>query len=64
MDFHYVGVLLDMLYGIEMEEEDLEELGLIAWNLIGNKNTKLYRYRACIDPRDNSVTLPCNALSD
>ena len=64
MDFHYVGVLLDMLYNIEMEEEDLEELGLIAWNLIGNKNVKLYRYRACIDPKDNSVTLPCNALSD
>ena len=64
MDFHYVGVLLDMLYGVEMEEEDLEELGLIAWNLIGNKNTRLYRYRACIDPKDNSVTLPCNALDN
>lgn len=64
MDFHYIGVLLDMLYGIEMEEEDLEELGLIGWNLIGNKNTRLYRYKACINPKDNSVTLPCNAISD
>ena len=62
--FHYISVLLDMLYGIEMEDDDMEELGLLAWNLIGNKNTRLYRYTACIDPRDNSITLPCNALSD
>lgn len=53
-----------MLYGIELEDEEVEELGLIAWGLIGNKNTRLYRCRRCIDPRDNSVTLPCNALSD
>jgi hypothetical protein len=32
--------------------------------LIGNKNRKLYRYTACIDPSDNSVTLPCNALEE
>lgn len=63
-NFHYVGVLLDMLYGIEMEDEDLEELGLIGWRRIGNKNTKLYRYSTCINPKDLSVTLPCNALED
>ena len=42
----------------------MEELGLLAWNLIGNKNTKLYRVRLCIDPKDNSITLPCNAIGD
>lgn len=63
MDFHYIAVLLDMLYGIEMENEDLEELGLIAWRLIGNKNVKLYKYSTCIGP-DLSVTLPCNAVGD
>lgn len=62
-DFHYVSVLLDMLYGIELDEEDVEELGLIAWNLIGNKNTRLYKCRLKINPSDLSVTLPCNALS-
>lgn len=51
-----------MMYGIEMDDEDVEELGLLGWNLIGNRNVRLYRYKACIDPRDNSVTLPCNAL--
>ena len=46
-NFHYVNVLLDMLYGVEMNDEDIEELGLIAWNLIGNKDVRLYHYRAC-----------------
>ena len=44
VNFHYVSVLLDMLYGIKnIEEADVEELGLIAWGLIGNKNRKLYK---------------------
>jgi hypothetical protein len=62
-NFHYVAVLLDMLYGLELEDEELEELGLIAWELIGNKNTRLYKYTTCIDPSDNSIKLPCNATS-
>lgn len=61
-NFHYIAVLLDMLYGIEMEDEDIEELGLLAWNLIGNKNTRFYVYHACIG-KDNSVQIPCNAIS-
>ena len=62
-NFHYIGVLLDMLYGIELDSEDLEEIGLIGWNLIGNKNTRLYRYCDVINPIDNSITLPCNILN-
>ena len=62
VNFHYVAVLLDMLYGIEVEDEDLEEIGLRAWDLIGNKNTRLYSYSVCIDS-DNSIKLPCNASS-
>lgn len=61
-NFHYVAVLLDQLYGIEMDDENLEELGLIAWNLIGNKDIRFYRYRTCIGA-DNSVQLPCNVES-
>jgi hypothetical protein len=53
-NFHYIAVLLDMMYGIEMEDEVLEELGLIGWNLIGNKNIRLYRYNTCINS-DNSI---------
>ena len=61
-NFHYVAVLLDQFYGIELEEEELEEMGLIAWELIGNKNTRLYKFRACPDS-ENSIKLPCNASS-
>ena len=62
VNFHYIAVLLDLIYGLEVEDEDLEEIGLRAWDLIGNKNTRLYQYRANID-KDNSITLPCNAVS-
>ena len=61
-NFHYIAVLLDMMYGLELEDQDVEEYGLIAWELIGNRNRRLYRYQTCINPKDNSVTLPCNAL--
>ena len=63
VNFHYIAVLLDMLYGLELEDEDLEEIGLIAWNLIGNKTTRLYSYSTTINPDDNSIKLPCNASS-
>lgn len=61
-NFHYVAVLLDQFYGIEIDDEDLEEMGLIAWELIGNKNSKLYSFKACPDS-NNSIKLPCNASS-
>ena len=62
-NFHDGGVLLDMIYGIEKEDEDIEELGLIAWELIGNKEYRMYKYFTCISPNDNSVELPCNVDS-
>lgn len=62
-NFHYIIVLLDQLYGVEMEEEDVEEIGLLAWEDIGNKDTRLYKYSTCVNPSDNSITLPCNASS-
>jgi len=40
----------------------MEEIGLLAWESIGNKVRKLYKYTTLIDPSDNSITLPCNAL--
>ena len=61
-NFHYVSVLLDMMYGINMEDADMEELGLIAWEHIGNRVRKMYKFSTTIDPSDNSITLPCNAL--
>lgn len=62
-NFHYIDVLLDQLYGVEMEEEDIEEIGLLAWERIGNKNTRLYTYSTNIIGPDNYIELPCNAVS-
>ena len=51
----------NLLYGVEMSFDDFVEIGLNAWNFIGNKPTRLYRYRARVDSDDLSVQLPCNA---
>lgn len=59
-NFHYALSLVNTLYGIEMKEEDFEEVALIAWNLIGNKRTRLYRYNTCVEDCSEGVQLPCN----
>ena len=50
MDIHYSAFLANELYGVELSEDKFEELALIAYNFIGNKNCKLYRYFAVINP--------------
>lgn len=61
-DFHYAMSLCQTLYGVELQEDLFEEIGLVAWNLIGNKRTKIYRYSVCMDAcSDLSIELPCNA---
>lgn len=59
-NFHYSMTLMEQLYGITMQEDQFEEIGLVAWNLIGNKHTKLYRYSVCSDNCQTSLELPCN----
>lgn len=60
-DFHYALSLCQTLYGTDMKEEDFEEIAVVAWNLIGNKRTKIYRYTTCMDDcSDLSIDLPCN----
>lgn len=61
-DFHYGMSLCQTLYGIDLKEEDYEEIALVAWGLIGNKRTRAYRYKICMnDCSDNTIELPCNA---
>ena len=53
----------NLLYDLEMTPEDFEEIGLIAWNKIGNKTIRLYRCSLEIGcPKDGEykVELPCN----
>lgn len=57
-NFHYAISLAQQLYDVEGNTEDLEEIGLIAYNFIGNKNTRLYR--ALLDCHEGVIDLPCN----
>lgn len=60
-DFHYAMSLCQTLYGIELQEDMFEEIGLVAWGLIGNKRTKIYRYSTCMNAcSNNTIELPCN----
>ena len=59
-NFHYAMYLANSLYSMDMLPEDFEEIGLIAWGLIGNKRTRLYRTCLDIDCGTNTVQLPCN----
>lgn len=59
-NFHYALSLMETLYGINMDEDSFEETALVAWNLIGNKRTRLYRYSVCVDDCSEGVELPCN----
>ena len=59
-DFNYIYTVANSLYGLELEPEQFEELGLTAWNLIGNKTVRLYNYSADMSCDNRSVQLPCN----
>lgn len=60
MDFKSAMFQANMLYGLEMLPEDFEELGLVAWNFIGNKKVRLYKFSAELGC-SRTVELPCNA---
>ena len=62
-NFHYSLTLADQLYGVTMQEEQFEELALYAWNHIGNKRYKLYKFSTCINECNQKITLPCNCDS-
>lgn len=55
MEFKSAMFQANMLYGLEMLPEDFEELGLIAWNLIGNKRCRIYRYCAELNCEHRTV---------
>lgn len=59
-DFHYAISLAQTLYEVEGDMEDLEEIGLVAYNFIGNKNIRLYKATIPVNCEDGSIQLPCN----
>ena len=58
MDFHVAISQAQTLYDVKGDQEDLEEIGLIAYEQIGNKNTILKRITLPII--NGIVTLPCD----
>ena len=61
--FHTAYTQARDFYGVELTPIDFENIGLVAWDKIGNKECKLYKY--IVKPKMNSlgeyyVDLPCN----
>lgn len=46
------------LYGVTLSESDFESIALNAWEMIGTKHTRLYRYTSCT--KNKILELPCN----
>ena len=59
MNFRYAITLAQTLYDVEGDSEDLIEIGLVAHNFIGNKNTQLKKVMLDVDSNDGSAQLPC-----
>ena len=61
-NFKYAISLAQMLYDIDINDMDtLIEIGLVAYNFIGNKNTQLSSEIVNVDKRSGLVKLPCKA---
>lgn len=59
-NFNSIFAYTKLIYETELTPDEFEEIGMIAWGKIGNKQTKLYRYRSKIDCETLTVDLPCN----
>lgn len=62
-NFNTIFEILQLLYNIDMDDEDAIDIGLIAWNKIGNHNFRLFRFRGKVG-KDGKVDLPCNCPED
>ena len=61
-NFKYALSLAQMLYDVDINDMDtLIEVGLVAYNFIGNKNTQLKSEIVNVDRRSGLVKLPCKA---
>lgn len=58
-NFHYAMVLANQMYGVNMQSDDFEELGLIKFNKIGNKRCKLKKVILTVG-QDGITELPCD----
>lgn len=59
MNFKYALTLAQTLYDIEGDTDDLIDIGLVAYDFIGNKETQLYKVQLNVNCLDGSIQLPC-----
>ena len=50
--------LCNSLFGVDPDPDTFEDVALVGWEKIGNKHTRLYRYKA--NTKDKELVLPCN----
>jgi hypothetical protein len=60
-NFGYAYVLANELFGIEINPDQFEEIGLVAFGMIGNNRTRIHRTTLDVDCDTGSVELPCEA---
>ena len=59
-NFRYALSLAQILYDVDiLDEDDAIEVGLVAYNFIGNKNTVLQRATLPVDCNTGEIKLPC-----
>ena len=59
MNFKYALTLAQTLYDVEGDIEDLIDIGLVAYDFIGNKETQLHKVQLNVNCLDGSIQLPC-----
>lgn len=61
MNLHNINAaysLAHTLYGVEPNQTEFEDIAINAWEKIGIKHTKLYKFRGCTSNQE--LQLPCN----
>jgi hypothetical protein len=56
--FYAAAAHLKDFYDIVLKDSDFESIGLHAWDKIGNKDTRIYKY--CAHTINHEIDLPCN----
>ena len=57
-NFKSVYSMANVLYGTTMDTTSFEDIALTGWTLIGNRETRLYRYTTSTE--NKRIKLPCN----
>lgn len=57
-NFNSAYVTANLLYGLTMDPSNFEDIALSGWTLIGNRETRLYKY--VTNTTNGRIKLPCN----